>query len=147
MIEYIAETEKAVKLYIAGDCYALDKYLPRKEVWVPKSQLSPNGIPGIWITGAKAEDAYGDRIARNSEIWWMDAKGEEFEAEGTEKEHAEAKARREAASQGLDYNLALVDFAKANGVKGIRKGLKTKTLESKIRAAGLEIPSREELAS
>lgn len=140
MITYIAETEKAVKLYIAGDCYVLDKYLPPKEVWVPKSQLSANGVPGIWITGVKAEDAYGDRVARNSEVWWVGAEGGEFEAEPTDKEIADARRRQAAMQAGLDALNELVEYGKAHGVKGLRKGLKKSTVLRKFAEAGVEVP-------
>lgn len=45
-------------------------------------------------------------------------------------------------NSGLAYNETLVEFAKAHGVKGVRIGLKTTTLISKIIAAGLEVPAR-----
>lgn len=46
------------------------------------------------------------------------------------------------ATTGLDYNIMLVNFAKSNGIKGIRTGLKTETLINKIRRAGLQVPAR-----
>lgn len=139
MITYIAETEKAVKLYITGDCYALDKYLPRKEVWVPKSQLSSNGIPGMWITDVKASETFGDRIAANSEIWWEGAEGGEFGAEPTDKEIANARRRQAAMQAGLEALNELVEYGKAHGVKGLRKGLKKATVLRKFAEAGVEV--------
>ena len=44
---------------------------------------------------------------------------------------------------GLNYNEKLVAFAKENGIKGIRRGMKTQTLMRKITEAGLEIPARD----
>lgn len=44
--------------------------------------------------------------------------------------------------RGLDYNTKLVEFAKENNIKGVRVGLKTKTLIEKIKNAGLEVPTR-----
>ncbi len=44
--------------------------------------------------------------------------------------------------KGLEYNKSLVEFAKSNGIKGVREGLRTVTLIEKIKAAGLEVPAR-----
>ncbi|MGP1376441.1 MAG: hypothetical protein ACTTKS_02525 [Bulleidia sp.] len=44
--------------------------------------------------------------------------------------------------KGLEYNKSLVTFAKNNGIKGVREGLRTVTLIAKIKAAGLEVPAR-----
>ena len=44
--------------------------------------------------------------------------------------------------KGLEYNKSLVTFAKNNGIKGVREGLRTVTLIEKIKAAGLEVPAR-----
>ena len=44
---------------------------------------------------------------------------------------------------GLNYNEKLVVFAKENGIKGIRRGMKTQTLMRKITEAGLTIPARD----
>ncbi len=54
--------------------------------------------------------------------------------------HAEAMTIK--FENGLKYNEMLVKFAKDNGIKGIRVGLRTATLEKKIREAGLEVPAR-----
>lgn len=45
--------------------------------------------------------------------------------------------------KGLNYNEQLVNFAKSNGVKNVRKGMKTKTLIQKIRDSGLDVPKRD----
>lgn len=55
---------------------------------------------------------------------------------------AETEAPVVRRSSGLEYNENLVKFAKANGVKGVRVGMKTMTLIEKIKAAGLEVPAR-----
>ena len=53
------------------------------------------------------------------------------------------EAEREAKmADGLAYNEALIEFAKANGVAGIRRRMKTSTIIEKIKAAGLEVPAR-----
>ncbi|POD46302.1 hypothetical protein BKM15_26025 [Pseudomonas syringae pv. syringae] len=46
--------------------------------------------------------------------------------------NADFDAKMAQVSKGLDRNLKLVEEAKALGIKGIRKGMKTKTLEKKI---------------
>lgn len=43
---------------------------------------------------------------------------------------------------GLEYNEKLLKFAKENNVKGIRKGMRTVTLISKIKDYDLEVPVR-----
>lgn len=55
------------------------------------------------------------------------------------KENIEKQRR---VKEGLNYNEKLVKYAKDNKVKGIRKGMKTKTLIEKIRNQGLEVPKR-----
>ena len=45
-------------------------------------------------------------------------------------------------TRGINYNELLVQYAKDNNIKGVRIGLKTKTLINKIRSAGLEVPAR-----
>lgn len=59
-------------------------------------------------------------------------------------EEAQAEDEREekAIKSGIEYNSMLVEFAKSNGVKGVRKGFRTATLVEKIKAAGLEVPAR-----
>ena len=44
--------------------------------------------------------------------------------------------------QAFNYYEMLVNYAKENGVKGVRIGLKAKTLIEKIKKAGLEVPVR-----
>ena len=61
----------------------------------------------------------------------------------TEKEVARWEAEMDKKMQkGLEYNKSLVVFAKNNGIKGVREGLRTATLVKKIKAAGLEVPVR-----
>ncbi len=147
MITYIAETEKAVKLCVTGYCYALEKYLPSKEVWVPRSLLSAHGIPGIWITSVKASDTFGDRVVANSEVWWVDAEGGEFEAEPTDNEIANARLHQAARQAGIDALGRLITYGKSHGVKGLRKGLKRSTVLRKFAEAGVEAPTAEQLDS
>ena len=56
------------------------------------------------------------------------------------REHEEKEEK--AIENGIEYNKKLVVFAKENGVKGVRIGLRTATLIDKIKAAGLEVPAR-----
>ena len=55
---------------------------------------------------------------------------------------AEDEREEKAINSGIEYNAILVEFAKNNGVKGVRKGFRTATLIEKIKAAGLEVPAR-----
>lgn len=59
--------------------------------------------------------------------------------EEVEKRRQKQTARFES---GLSYNATLVAFAKKNGIKGVRSGLKTATLIKKIVEAGFEVPAR-----
>lgn len=45
-------------------------------------------------------------------------------------------------SNGFEYNKKLLAYAKENGVKGVRNGMKTTTLIKKIKEAGLEVLER-----
>lgn len=58
----------------------------------------------------------------------------------TEQEKQRRKEHAARFQSGLKYNETLVKFAKENGIKGIRNGLKTATLIKKITEAGFEIP-------
>ena len=58
----------------------------------------------------------------------------------TEQEKRWEQERQNNIKSGLEYNSKLVEFAKKNGVKGVRVGMKTLTLKQKISAAGLAIP-------
>ncbi len=60
----------------------------------------------------------------------------------TEQEKKWEEERQNRIASGLDYNKKLVEFAKANGIKGIRTGMKTLTLKQKISAAGLAVPQK-----
>lgn len=43
---------------------------------------------------------------------------------------------------GMAYNSKLIIFAKSNGIKGVRKGMKTVTIINKIKNAGFEVPTK-----
>lgn len=58
----------------------------------------------------------------------------------TEEEFLEEEKKAcERFEAGCDRYNKLIEFAKANGVKGIRKGLKRTTIERKIKEAGLVV--------
>lgn len=61
----------------------------------------------------------------------------------TEEEYElEEKQQEEKMQSGLNYNQKLINFCKENGIKGVRKMMKTKTLLEKIEKAGLVAPAR-----
>ena len=120
-----AETEKAVKLRIVIDYYNVEKF-GTHEVWVPKSQLR-NGEPTEWITSVKTDEV----VRRGGEFsHWEDADGVVIPVAGA----AERQAKFDAACRAYD---ALIERAKAAGIKGVRKGLKRATIEAKLTAAGI----------
>ncbi|WP_276691301.1 hypothetical protein [Acidaminococcus massiliensis] len=59
----------------------------------------------------------------------------------TDKEvRAEVEAEEKRMEAGLERLKKLLSWAKEQGVKGVRKGMRRVTLEKKIREAGLEVP-------
>ena len=64
-----------------------------------------------------------------------------------EKIEARAKAARERLEAAEKHYEAVLAFAKENKVKGVRRGLKLRTLYAKIADAGLEFPEEEEKAT
>lgn len=126
---YFNETEKAVKLRIVVEDYALEKTLS-KEVWVPKSQLSSEGIPGEWITDQKAQEFYNSRRSKSEySVIWKDANGNEFLPGQTEREKINASTRKAAFEAGKESYNELVAYAKKQGIKGVRVGMKRSTIE------------------
>jgi hypothetical protein len=75
-----------------------------------------------------------------SKVWhvWVPKKCTMTCADAEEEQEKFERAMRD----GLKYNEKLVEFAKANGIKGIRTGLRTVTLIAKIEAAGFTVPAR-----
>ena len=55
-----------------------------------------------------------------------------------EEARAEEEARLEMLKASEEAYMALVDFAKANGIKGVRVGLKAATIRAKLAAAGIQ---------
>lgn len=129
---YFSETEKAVQLKITVYDYDLEERKSRM-VWVPKSQLNEEGKPTRWITNQKAQEFYsGWGYERNSSQFsttWEDSNGKRFEAGMTQKQK-EQKAYRDASRKPY---YELVQEAKKMGIKGIRVGMKRKTIEEKIK--------------
>lgn len=83
------------------------------------------------------EIGYSSDISKTINVWVP--KSCTMTEEEYEKEQEEMEKKIE---DGLAYNEKLLAFAKENLVKGVRKGMRTVTLISKIREAGLEVPVR-----
>lgn len=133
------ETEKAIQTEMVFVNLTTDAEFTRK-VWVPKSQLSANGIPGEWITSQKIQELVGQDRWKFC-CYWEREDGTYTDFEYTDKELA-AEERRQAAMQaGLEALNGLIEYGKAHGVKGLRKGLKKSTVLRKIREAGVEVPA------
>lgn len=131
---YFSESEKAVSLKLRVEDFTLDNERT-KTVWIPKSQLSENGIPGQWITDQKTQEFYSLNTNRlpPHESTWIDSNGNEYKAQYTAKEKERETARKNAMDQGKQSYNELIAEAKRLGIKGIRVGLKRKTIEDKIR--------------
>lgn len=145
--EYLAETEKAVKLTLIVEDFVFED-TKKRDVWVPKSQLAEDGRPSQWITRQKALEFYTgiDSSYSNYEAIWQDKAGKRFEwsltkreeewaKERAKRERKRAKERKKAFEKGKKEYAELVQKAKDMGVKGIRVGLKKKTILRKIREA------------
>ena len=123
---YFRETEKAVQLQAnfqrkdTGDEYS-------KLVYVPKSQLTEDGRPSQWIENQKGNDEHSYVMS------WQDANGKKFSAGQTQKEKEYATKRQEKFAAGQKSYNELIQQAKNMGIKGVRVGMKRKTIEEKIR--------------
>ncbi len=60
----------------------------------------------------------------------------------TEQEKQWEQEKQNRIISGINYNHKLVEFAKANGIKGVRIGMRTLTLRQKISAAGFIVPEK-----
>jgi hypothetical protein len=122
-MEYIRETDRAVCLKLVVEDYDTEQ-TRAAQVWVPKSQLSTFGVPGMWITEQKVADLYGNpRSASQYEARWESADGSLHAPELTEREAQAAEKRATRIAQGVSSYNDLMAKAKAAGVKGIRKGM------------------------
>lgn len=126
---YLGQTEKAVKLTIGIDYYNLEK-AKEYSVWIPKSQLAKDGRPGEWISRQKASDVAELRYGGGTFSYWRDGKGLRFKPSKTTKE-IEYDRRSKSALNYYD----LIKQAKSLNVKGVRVGMKRKTIEEKIKKA------------
>lgn len=130
---YFGESEKAVQLRLTVEDYDLEQTRSRT-VWVPKSQLADDGRPSNWITQQKAQEFYSNSRSANSySAIWEDANGKKFSASATRAETARMQARQERFNAGVQSYNQLLQQAKEMGIKGVRVGMKRKTLEQKIR--------------
>lgn len=128
------ETEKAIRFEIVTDFGSIF-------CWCPKSQT-------VEVEEAEAinEQELADRIELLANQYKLDVK--DFNnysllhdaAMTGDTSKLEEKANK--MNGGLAYNQMLKEFAKANGIKGIRQRMATATLIAKIEQAGLEVPAR-----
>lgn len=139
-VQILSETEKAIQTFAVILVHSTEKEIWRK-VWIPKTQLSEDGVPGQWISRQKHQDLVPKNVYWGSDIYWQTEDGL-VDPGYTPKEEAEEQARQEAMDRGLEYNAELLKFAKANGVKGVRARMKTSTLLKKIAKAGLDAPAK-----
>ena len=129
--KYFAETAKAVRLKIGIDYYDIEK---EREyfVWVPKSQLSKDGRPGQWISEMKADDVIERGHGGATFSYWQDASKNIFPPGRTMKEEKFFQERKRRFEAGKKSYEQLIQNAKSIGVKGVRIGMKRKTIERKI---------------
>lgn len=130
--KYFAESEKAVKLKIGIDYYDIEKNV-EYDVWVPKSQLSKEGVPGQWISDQKAMDVINSRMGGGAFSYWEDANGKIYRSGMTEREKRFQKQRERRFEAGKKSYNQLVEQAKSMGIKGVRVGMKRSTIERKIK--------------
>lgn len=132
---YLGETDKAVKLKMTVYDIDLEESHDRN-VWVPKSQLSEDGVPGQWITNQKAQEFYQSPRSSNSyEAYYTDSNGKKYNASYTAKEKQYAAERENKAKQSKESYAQLVQRAKDLGIKGAKVGWKAQTLRQKIAEA------------
>lgn len=133
------ETEKAIQTEMIIINQATGREFTRT-VWVPKSQLSAHGIPGEWITSQKIDEVLGQQRWGYS-CYWEREDGAYVDFEYTAKELEAEELRQAAMRAGLEALNELVEYGKAHGVKGLRKGLKKSTVLRKFAEAGVEVPA------
>lgn len=136
-MEYIRETERAVCLKLVVEDYDTEQTRVA-QVWVPKSQLSENGVPGVWITEQKVSEFYASpRTSSQYVAHWESASGKLYDPELTEREAKTAERRLARIAEGINSYNDLLSKAKAAGIKGIRKGMRRETIVQKMKAAGI----------
>lgn len=134
-MEYFSETEKAVRLILVVDYYMIEK-LGVYSVWVPKSQLDANGIPGQWITEKKMEEVRDTNKGGCHFEEWRGANGTCSGIGMTDKELAAFNSRKAAFENGKASYEKLLERAKALGIK-VRSGMRRATIEAKMVEAGV----------
>ena len=132
-MKYFAETEKAVKLKIVVDYYNFEK-TKSYFCWIPKTQLSENGVPGEWISSQKAADVNEFMLGGSLVEGWEDADGIFYKVEKTAKELEQEAAQEARFEAGCKAYEELLAKAKALGIKGVRVGMRKATIEAKIAA-------------
>lgn len=148
----VKETEKAVA--IKAMCYVV--YAPAAGftsslvrdrefetlVWIPKSQLI-NGNPSNWILGKKKEALRDEQEMKvpylvRIDVTFVDADNKEVKGEMSEYDKQREARKEEAFKKGCEKHDALVEEAKSLGIKGVRKNMRTETLEDMIAEAKKE---------
>lgn len=155
----VRETEKAIA--VKAICYVV--YAPASGfvsslvrdrefetlVWIPKSQLI-NGNPSNWILGKKKEALREEQEMRvpylvRMDVTFVDADNKEVKGEMSEYDKQREARKEEAYKRGCERHDALVEEAKALGIKGVRKNLRTETLEDMIAQAKASKEVKEEV--
>lgn len=108
-------------------------------VWIPKSQLI-NGNPSNWILGKKKEALREEQEMRvpylvRIDVTFADADNKEVKGEMSEYDKEREARKEEAFKKGCEKHDALLEEAKALGIKGVRKNMRTETLEDMIAEA------------
>lgn len=108
-------------------------------VWIPKSQLI-NGNPSNWILGKKKESLREEQEMKvpylvRMDVAFVDADNKEVKGEMSEYDKQREARKEEAFKRGCEKHDALVEEAKALGIKGVRKNMRTETLEDMIAQA------------
>ena len=128
---YALETEKAIRMKLSVEDYTLDQERSRY-VWVPKSQLSENGVPGEWITEQKTAEFYQSGMTSPHKSTWIDENGKEYAHKRTASEQSRFQQRQYAYNAGRQSYNELIAEAKRRGVKGVCVGMKRSTIERKL---------------
>jgi hypothetical protein len=141
----IRESEKAVMInasytveFASSSAYCSSMVNERDgvmNIWLPKSQINENGEISEWIANAKREEI-GQKIAGWQYV--VDVNVTFIDAEGKEIKVTENPIKSSAKfEEGCKRHDALVEKAKAAGIKGVRKTLKSATLINMLQAAGV----------
>ncbi len=145
----VRETEKAIAIkamvyVVYAPASGFTSSLTRDKefetlVWIPKSQLI-NGNPSNWILGKKKESLREEEEMRvpylvRMNVTFVDADNKEVKGEMSEYDKQREARKEEAFKKGCEKHDALVEEAKSLGIKGVRKNMRTETLEDMIAEA------------